>query len=419
VKRCVFIVGGSSFRQLNDRVRKLSNLSSDGLDITVVTSDRIQQSAKHLPVAPFKNFVGIFRKIGLRRVARYIENRLYFPSRKILYVRAVIRALEPTVQKLLRIGHEVTVLTCAPPHDIGLVGLELKRRHPKVTWIFDWQDLWSYDGNYFNHFRPILKDRVRKLERDYLENIDVNVTTNSYASEVLASTYKVPKERLVAINHHYSVEDRPSAARPTGIVPQDDEPRIRIGYLGTLFKPPRVPGSQIVRGISKLRSDGLPVELHVYGDTKIHLKDQQGIYFHARCPHKESLDKIAECNFLLVTLADLPNSKAVMSIKLPHYMMLDVPIIAIVPDPSAVADMVRNSGTGYVLPISGNWVEALRELLTSGGSAQSVDRVTAVIERFSWPCISRQWEDLLITAGRPRAPSVTVEREDSSVDSAN
>ena len=97
---------------------------------------------------------------------------------------------------------------------------------------------------------------------------------------------------------------------------------IRIGFLGHLFKPPRVPGLKMVEIICQLRATGYNVELHVFGhvseQTKHHLHsiDTNGLVLHGNMPHIQSIQKVAYCDYLLLLLGDLANSRAVMSLKL-------------------------------------------------------------------------------------------------------
>jgi glycosyltransferase involved in cell wall biosynthesis len=138
--------------------------------------------------------------------------------------------------------------------------------------------------------------------------------------------------------------------------------------------------------------------LHVYGgaseDAKKSLKrlHNDGVYLHGKTSHIESLRRIARCEFLLLVLADLPNSKAVMSIKLPHYLLLKRPILAIVPEKSAVADIIRETGSGYVIPAGCDWGDELKKVLQDYLNGKNLpERNNKAIEAYSWENISKQW----------------------------
>ena len=92
---------------------------------------------------------------------------------------------------------------------------------------------------------------------------------------------------------------------------------------------------------------------------------RDGTLLHGRTSHSEGIALLSQYDFLLLLLADLPNSRAVMSIKLPHYLLVGRPIIAVVPEQSAVADVVRETGTGVVIAAESDWADQLQSVLRS------------------------------------------------------
>jgi len=52
----------------------------------------------------------------------------------------------------------------------------------------------------------------------------------------------------------------------------------------------------------------------------------------------------------MLALSDSPNCNVILHSKLPHYLSLERPILALVPENSAVAEIVTETGTGYVIP---------------------------------------------------------------------
>ena len=92
----------------------------------------------------------------------------------------------------------------------------------------------------------------------------------------------------------------------------DKNKKIKIGFLGYLFKPPKVPGKKIVAAFREIRSKGFNVELNIYGDKTLTARktvedeNDRTIVLHKRTSHKKSLMKISNCDFLLLALSDLP-----------------------------------------------------------------------------------------------------------------
>jgi glycosyltransferase involved in cell wall biosynthesis len=275
----------------------------------------------------------------------------------------------------------------------------LKTRIPELYWVVDWQDLWSYDEYYFDRVRKRSKGKILETEQRIFQTSDMNITTNERAKEILESYYKVPAERVVAISHPFNRSDIELPETKTkiscGLTGKD---KIKIGFLGSLHKPPRVPGLKMLQTVRDLLRSGLDIELHVFGaDCRLTSKavaelDCEAIFWHPPTSHKQSLLNISDCDFFLVVLSDLPNCQAVMPIKLPAYLMLDRPILAIVPENSAVAKIIRETGTGYVIPASSNWAEELERVFADHISGRGrPTRNLEAIEQYSWETISKEW----------------------------
>jgi glycosyltransferase involved in cell wall biosynthesis len=282
---------------------------------------------------------------------------------------------------------------------LSIIGLSLKKTFPELDWIVDWQDLWSLDEYYLKRVPALYGNKIMKLENKVLTNCDVNVTTNKKAERLLIEHYNVPPERTVAVNHHFYRPDIPEDLRP----PKNHHDfkaasKIKIGFLGNLFKPPKVPGAKVVEAIRNLRKLKLNIELHVFGDSSKTAQEaasnsaDDSVVLHPQATHKKSLLNISKCQFLLLALSDLPNSRLVMHGKLPHYLLLKLPILAIVPQDSFVAQVIRETGSGYVIPTESVWEEQLENIIMSYSEPEYYSqRNQKEIEKYSWDNISKCW----------------------------
>ena len=401
----VYIVFGVPREKVNDRTKKLLRLREKFDKMILVTPGKQnRKDAEGLEVKPIPNPTGVFKKLGLQKLSQFLNRYLFYPSTRILFVLRARRQLLKHIADDFAQGKQICLLTCAPPHDIGLIGLYLKQKFPQLYWIIDWQDLWSYDENYYLSTPKLYRKRLKKCEQRMLQTADMNLTTNTYAKTVLEDHYGVPTNRTSFIHHHFDQEDAVGAfneAPEATIAKQSDI--IKLGFLGTLFKPPRVPGGNFADSLALARAAGLNMELHVHGllpqdyeQSMEGLRDA-GVFMHGPSSHEEAVKRLADYDFLLLLLADLPNCKVVMSIKLPHYLMMNKPIIAIVPERSAIADIITETGAGVVIPTQSDWSEALQSILQDGAIP---DRDEAAIQQFHWDNISQKWLALLTAAAR-------------------
>ncbi|MBW2661171.1 MAG: hypothetical protein JRD93_04080, partial [Deltaproteobacteria bacterium] len=183
---------GQKRESINDRVAKILTLRSSFDKMILVSVGNGHVNDENIMIKPFPNPFGILRLMGLQKLKKNLDKYFFFPSRNILYVKAVQKKLKKNILNDLKKGKKVSLLTCLPPHDLALIGLFIKRQFPETYWIVDWQDLWSYDENYFQRLPQIYRERLLRLEKEVLDNCDMNVTTNLSAKEVLEKRYDAP-----------------------------------------------------------------------------------------------------------------------------------------------------------------------------------------------------------------------------------
>jgi len=346
--------------------------------------------------------LGILNKIGLAKIETVLNKYIYFPSPRRRYIKAAQKRLAKIIQRDIEQSCRICVINSLPHHDLGLVGLYLKKRFPSIKWIVDWRDLWSYDDNYFKLVAPIYRGKLISLEREIFDNCDLNITTNDFAKEVLTTKYNIPLDKIVSIEHAFSREDiefQPGDASGSKYQSGD---LINIGFLGGLSKPPKVSAVKVLNAIKSVKKSGINVVLNVYGDNEtetraiINNSFHDVAVLHERYPHAESLKKVACSDFLLLALEDLPNCHIINLAKFPHYLMLGKPILAMVPEKSFVAHVIREANAGFVIPPDESGVEKMAGILKKykeGGIQLKINE--DVVEKYNWTRISQKWIDTI------------------------
>jgi hypothetical protein len=403
-------------RSVNHRVMGLIGLKDHFFNMILVTKNGSLTDGEHLVTGAFPNPLDALRLLKLGELQKRLERHLFFPSAHQLYVRAAVRSLSRLIRKNLEDGLDVTIVTCLPPHDLSMIGLSLKAAFPRICWLVDWQDLWSYDEYYFDKIPKYKQKKLLSLEKHIVDTCDMNITTNEMARDVLQQLYQVPSQRLTSICHHFDVHDLENTPVPASFsAPTHGQRPVTLGFLGTLFKPPKMPGARVVAAVEHARHSGLDVRLEIVGDSSDGARraaracSDGAIVLHGRTSHRASLAKIAHCDFLLLAMSELPNCRVVMNIKLPHYLLLGRPILALVPEESVVADIVRATGSGYVIAATSDWGEELVRVVGAHLSGQTrLERVDSEIMKYSWESVRCQWLEVIScgtgAAARERRP---------------
>ena len=398
-RKIVYVVSSSTAYGINERVKNLLLLREQFEKMVLICSGDNVFTDEAWEVKHSTNPTGVLRKLGFLSLKKLVDRWLYFPSTHILFVNAVYKRLRKQIRADVQGGIDVCLITCLPSHDLCLLGMKLKDKYPAMRWICDWQDLWSYDTYYLHRVPRLYQNRVRQIEKQALTTCDMNVTTNPFAKQVLEQSYQVSAERVRSIYHPFNDEDIADSGQEGTPYTREPGKPVRIVFLGNLFKPPKVPGDKVVEAIHYLRGRGIDVELHLFGKPPVGGSDKlagSGVVLRGYLGSAEINSNIQQCDFLLLVLADLPNCRTIMHAKLPQYLLAKRPIIAIVPEVSAVAEIVKETRSGYVIPAGKNWGAALYRLFSDQlADTPPLERNQEAIERFSWHNLAKQWLEII------------------------
>jgi len=394
-RKIVYIVTSRSRSRINEREKRLCELGGEQLEIVLICRGENHYSGNVWEVEPDPNPTGVLRELGMISLKRTMDRWLYFPSPSVLYVNAVYRRLRKQIRGDLEDGLEITLITCLPAHDLCLLGIRIKGEFPRVRWVCDWQDLWSYDDYYLERVPALYRNKVRRLEKLSLDCCDMNITTNPKARQLFIEEFGVSLNKCRSIYHPYMDKLNRRMSKES---PNRPEGEVKMVFLGTLFKPPKMPGDRLLRALMQVRRKGIDVRMDVYGSplpNGLPLEESGTTYRGYLC-HEDIVSTLQEYDILVLIMADLPNSKVVMNIKLPSYFVTGKPICAIVPEDSAVAEMVRQTGTGYVISSSKDWGKGLYEMLLKYQSGDPLpNRNEEEIARFGWHALSKEWRKVI------------------------
>ncbi len=354
------VVAQTAYYSKDRRVATLAELRHWLPRLTIVCEDGDLLDGHRMAVSVWPPVTSLVRRAGFSRAASALNAMLYFPSPRIRYARAFWRRVEPAVHETLTAGDTVTIITIAPPHDLGVLGLWLKRKYPSARWVVDWGDLWTYDEYYANAIPRRLLADVKRLEQQIFDVSDMNVVTNPKAREVVMRRHGVPPERVVSIPHAVNPVDRDG--QPWDIQPTRSGGSHLIGVLGGIFKEPKVPGEQVIATLKTARTLGADLGLRLIGDPAAPFRPstaEEWIEVLPRTSYAAAMRAAGECDVLLLALADLPNTKVIMHTKLADYLALAKPVVALVPPDSYAAELVRRAGAGVVLPLGPRCAESL------------------------------------------------------------
>lgn len=337
-----------------------------------------------------------------KKAAKAMAQRLFSPEPEIWWVPFAIREGSRIIRR-----HRIDfVLVTVPPFSALVAGVELKRRFPAIRLISDFRDEWLkfYLGDFDFQDNARTRRRAEQIERDsvYASDLVVAVTDSSLA-EIRSRYPEVHAEKFAVIHNGYD----PATFAKFESRPRPASDRIIVTHAGTAYKTasPRYYLDAL---------DGMPPDLRNRFETRfvgrISESEREVIGDRASTvralgflPQAEAVRMIEETDVLLLTMTDrisLPG-------KLFEYLASGKPILAITPDDSEVARILRETKAGWTAPpddpasIRTALLKAIS--FSRGETPFAPDR--EAIRRYERPALTREYAGALRALGRKRPDS--------------
>ncbi len=276
-----------------------------------------------------------------RRVLRFIRGNFFIPDPRKGWNKYALRE----ACRLIESGGIKNIITTSPPHSTQLIGLELKKRYPQITWIADLRDPWTeiyYYGNFY-HTLPARKID-ENLEKSVLRNADRIITVGNSLKKSFAARLKGIEEKIEVITNGYDKDDF------SGIIPEIPE-IFTISYIGTLSD--FYPLAGFMEAIARLKTNGFNIKLKFVGAlSSLHQnlvisKTSSGmVEFIPYVNHKDAIKYMMESSVLLLIIPDHHSNKSIITGKLFEYLAACRPVLCIGPTDGDAADILAGTGHG-------------------------------------------------------------------------
>ncbi len=244
----------------------------------------------------------------------------------------------------------------AGPYSSLFLGRCLKNSF-NIQYICEFRDEWTNNPERLNINYP-----AKSLRKELIW--EAETLMNSVATVFLTQIMRENFTRLYPF-----LNSRPSAIISNGFDESDfeglrkphttDSSVMNIVYCGSFYdrrQPDRL-WESILR-LSKDRSIELErIKFRIYGNNTNRFvlgsyKDDSELKsivdLHSFVSHRVSLQKMNEADVLLLYIADGVNTESILTGKIFDYIRIGKPILAIIPERGLAAEIVRNSGLGFI-----------------------------------------------------------------------
>ncbi|RCX09109.1 glycosyltransferase involved in cell wall biosynthesis [Anaerobacterium chartisolvens] len=244
------------------------------------------------------------------------------------------------------------IYTTSYPYSSHLMGLYLKKKFPLIPWVADFRDEWTKNPNIQDYNYNFIRTSMEKnMEDSILEKADCVIANTPVMMENFLEDRPSLRDKFVVIPNGYDEEDfRDIPHSP----PENDV--FTVTYTGLLYG--RRKPDTFLEAVSRLLHEGLLdrrlIRIDLVGhfnsealDNLIRRFDLGGIVkVFPYMKHKESILKLMSSDALLMVAG--AGEEAFYLGKIFEYMRTGRPILAVVPENGAAAELIRDTGTGLV-----------------------------------------------------------------------
>ncbi|MCC9019278.1 glycosyltransferase family 4 protein [Flavobacterium lipolyticum] len=292
---------------------------------------------------------GIFphkkKQTFLDKTFLWVRGNLFIPDARVFWVKPSVAYLE----KYIKENDIDTIVTSGPPHSLHLIGLELKEKL-NVKWFADFRDPWTTIG-YHKALRlsGYAAKKHKNLEHKVLNSADtIIVTSKTTKVEFEAITNK----RISVITNGYDIEN---------VEKQTLDTKFTLAHIGSFLsdRNPRFLWECLVELLQEVPEFKSHLEIKLIGAvsqevldaiTEFDLKNYLNLLGYVS--HHEAIAHQKKSQVLLLIEINSEDTKSIIPGKLFEYMVSNRPIIAIGPQGSDFADIIKETNTGVFFDYS-------------------------------------------------------------------
>ncbi|MFH6997027.1 glycosyltransferase family 4 protein [Flavobacterium sp. FlaQc-57] len=292
---------------------------------------------------------GIFphkkKQTFLDKTFLWVRGNLFIPDARVFWVKPSVTYLE----KYIKENNIDTIVTSGPPHSLHLIGLELKEKL-NVKWFADFRDPWTTIG-YHKALRlsNYAAKKHKSLEHKVLNTADtIIVTSKTTKTEFQAITNKP----ISVITNGYDIEN---------VEKQTLDTKFTLAHIGSFLsdRNPKFLWESLVELLQEIPDFKSNLEIKLIGAvsqevldaiSEFNLNDYLNLLGYVS--HHEAIAHQKKSQVLLLIEINSEDTKSIIPGKLFEYMVSNRPIIAIGPQGSDFADIIKETNTGVFFDYS-------------------------------------------------------------------
>lgn len=300
-----------------------------------------------------------------KRVSTWIRGNFFVPDPRIFWVRPSVRFL----RDFLKDNHIRIVVTTGPPHSVHLIGYNLRKKDPGLTWLADFRDPWSEWGLLDSlNVTPAVRKIHQRMERKVLESADALTTITPF---YVRRFEQLSKRHVHLLTNGYDEGDFKD-------IRFEEQKKFIIRHVGTVNeKCDPAPFIDVLAGMARANEGfGKDVHLDFIGEVNSDFKNyvrkhpsaERITSFTGTVSHRTLLQFYGSSSLLLIVLYGYKDAEGFMPGKLFEYIATGLPVVGIGPEEGDAAWLLNECKCGrmfdpakkreiseYVLSVYDRW----------------------------------------------------------------
>lgn len=282
------------------------------------------------------------KKSWKQKLSLYIRGNFFIPDPRIMWVRPSVKFLKSYLKK-----HPVdAIVSTGPPQSMHLIGLELSKA-TGLPWLADFRDPWTKIF-YFKHLEltPRSEAKHQALEKKVVDGATRVIAVSPMVKKDFEAITSTPVELITNgfdeedFNDPFEADEYFNITH-TGLFASDGDPEILWKVLAA-----KCQEDKEFRKLLRIRLVGKTdqeivnsIEAAGLGPNLVNLGYQS---------HEVAVREQRNASVLILPLRKEPEYEAVLPGKLFEYLASRRPILGIGQTDGAMAQVVRNTGSGIV-----------------------------------------------------------------------
>ncbi len=279
------------------------------------------------------------------RIAEFIRATFFIPDARVGWLLSAVKE----GMRIIREENIDAIYSSSPPYTCSLIARKLKRK-TGLPWIAGFRDPWTeFLTTPRRWFLPAMIDR--RLEKSVFTEADlIESAWQGITTDVLSKYPEIPEDKFKHIPNGFDSVDFPK-------VDKTKNEKFTVTYTGSLYG--RRNPAEFFKALELLieRGELNPNDIHLRFAGRFGAEVEEmfrnasfrdSIKTISYVPHDESIAYLLKSDALLLIVDEAKESEEIVPGKVYEYVGVRRPIIAVAPQRSAIADLMRETGSGKV-----------------------------------------------------------------------